>query len=71
MAFIGGLVAYSYLALGMPGSVSLIRKLGTGGVSLCTFLGAVLGVGCAWIWKELQDITRRKPNGRAAKEQAG
>jgi beta-N-acetylhexosaminidase len=71
LAFIGGLVAYSYLALGMPGSVSFIRKLGTGGVSLCTFLGAVLGVGCAWIWKELQDITRRKPNGRAAKEQAG
>ena len=69
LALIGGLVVYSYLALGMPGSVSLIRKLGTGGVSLCTFFGAIVGVGATWIWKELQDITRRKPNGRVVKEQ--
>jgi len=71
LALIGGLVAYSYLALGMPGSVSIIHKLGTGGVALSTFLGAVVGVGCTWIWKELQDITRKKPKGRVAKGQAG
>jgi beta-N-acetylhexosaminidase len=71
LALIGGLVVYSYLALGMPGSVSLIRKLGTGGVALCTFFGAVVGVGGVWIWKELQDITRKRPNGRVTKEQTG
>jgi len=71
LALIGGLMAYSYLALGMPGSVSLIRKLGTGGVALSTFFGAVVGVGGAWIWKELQDITRKKQKGTVAKGQAG
>jgi len=68
LALIGGLAAYSYLALGMPGSIAFIRKLGTAGVAFSVFLGAGFGVGVAWIWKEFEDILRKKPNGRVVKE---
>jgi hypothetical protein len=71
LALIGGLIAYSYLALGMPGSVALIRKLGTGGVALSTFLGAIVGVGAVWVWKEFIEISRKKPSGGVLKERAG
>lgn len=67
LALIGGLTAYLYLALGMPGSIAMIRKLGTGGVALMAFMGAGLGVAAAWIWKELQDISRIRSNGRVMK----
>ena len=69
MAVIGGLVGYSYLALGMPGSISMVQKMGTFGIILVSFLGACGGVAIAWIWKEIQEITRRSHNNRGAKEQ--
>ncbi len=71
LALIGGLSAYSYLALGLPGSIPLIHKMGTAGVVLIAIFGAVFGVGIAWVWKEFQDLRRKKPNPRSLKEHPG
>ncbi|MGB9669333.1 MAG: hypothetical protein ACPL0B_03005, partial [Anaerolineales bacterium] len=54
---IGGLMAYSYLALQLPGSISLLKNLGTFGVIVFTLFGAILGVGLVWFVKT---IKRRK-----------
>ncbi len=47
---IGGMVAYNYVALKLPGSEELLRKAGTPGVVLVTVSGVLLGwgVGIAW-----------------------
>jgi beta-N-acetylhexosaminidase len=50
LALIGGLLAYTYLSLGMPGSSELLQNAGTGGVALVTILGSILGGGAAWGW---------------------
>jgi beta-N-acetylhexosaminidase len=50
LALIGGLLAYTYLSLGMPGSSELLQSTGTGGVALATILGSILGGGAAWGW---------------------
>lgn len=53
LILIGGLSAYSYLALSMPGSKDLVNDLGTTGVLLITLLGAVIGAAAAWSWRGL------------------
>jgi beta-N-acetylhexosaminidase len=50
LAVIGGLIAYSYLALEMPGSQALLSKAGLYGVIGITLVGALVGCGAAWIW---------------------
>ncbi len=49
-ALVGGLLAYNYLALGLPGSEFVLT--GGGGVALIgfTLAGELLGVICAWVW---------------------
>jgi beta-N-acetylhexosaminidase len=54
MALIGGLCAYSYLALRLPGSLSLLTVTGGWGILLTTLLGSLLGIGIAWVWRTLQ-----------------
>jgi hypothetical protein len=66
MAVIGGLTAYSYLALGMPGGVTMIHKMGTVGVVIVSIIGAAGGVAIVWIWKEIQDFIRHNSKSRAA-----
>lgn len=51
LALIGGLLVYTYLALGMPGSVKLQEDLGAWGILLATLLGCGLGIGVAWLWR--------------------
>ncbi len=51
LTLIGGLLAYSYLALGLPGSQGLILSSGSWGVIWVTFLGAVIGAAVLWLWK--------------------
>jgi len=58
LAMIGGLLAYTYLAVGMPGSVTLVRDAGTTGVILVTALGSGIGGSATWGWRFLQ--TSRK-----------
>jgi len=54
MAFIGGLLAYCYLALELPGSQAWLEQQGTAGVILLTVGGAIFGMGIAWSWRWMQ-----------------
>ncbi len=49
VAFIGGLLVYSYLALELPGSNWVIQKEGFWGIVLMTALGAAIAGGSAWL----------------------
>jgi beta-N-acetylhexosaminidase len=51
LVLIGGLAAYSYIALGMPGSKSLLQGMGSRGVLLVTLLGAAVGAVACWSWR--------------------
>lgn len=51
LAFIGGLLAYSYLTLKLPGSISIVQNLGEWGVVLTTLIGASIGIILAWVWR--------------------
>ncbi len=49
--FLGGLLAYNYLVLGLPGAASWIASsAGAFGVLVLTFVGEVLGALAAWTW---------------------
>ena len=49
--FLGGLIAYNYLALGLPGATEWIAAdAGAFGVLVLTFAGEVLGGLAAWVW---------------------
>jgi beta-N-acetylhexosaminidase len=51
LVLIGGLAAYSYIALEMPGSKNVVQDMGTQGVLLVTLLGAAVGAAAAWSWR--------------------
>lgn len=46
----GGLIAYNYLALGLPGSADFAVSNGIGGILLSTFVGVLAGWGGAYFW---------------------
>jgi beta-N-acetylhexosaminidase len=50
LILIGGLAAYSYIAIGMPGGKALVQDFGTTGVLLATLLGTAAGALAAWSW---------------------
>jgi len=50
LAFIGGLMAYSYVALQLPGSEIILERSVARGVILTTLLGASAGLLVTWIW---------------------
>jgi beta-N-acetylhexosaminidase len=54
LALIGSLLAYTYLALGLPGSAQILQVAGTWGLLLITVLGSSLGWSAAWSWKQLE-----------------
>jgi beta-N-acetylhexosaminidase len=58
LILIGGLAAYSYIALKMPGSKTLINDFGTTGVLLMTLAGAVTGAIAAWSWRGLMNLKK-------------
>ncbi len=60
--FLGGLLAYNYLALGFPGAADWIASSsGAFGVLVLTFVGQVLGSLGAWVWmRVLTDQSREK-----------
>ncbi len=49
-AILGGLLAYNYLALGLPGSAAWIKASGLAGILGVVILGAALGFGGGWLW---------------------
>jgi beta-N-acetylhexosaminidase len=51
--FVGGLVAYNYLALGMPGAAEWVASGAVAvGVLLITLIGDTLGALAAWVWMQ-------------------
>ncbi len=54
LALIGGLAAYNYLAMGLPGSENLLESSGALGILLITILGCLVGILAAWIWRYVQ-----------------
>ena len=65
---IGGLLAYNYLALGLPGSQAVINHSGTVGVLLVTLGGIIFGWGAGLIWRQIITsgwrIPGERPSGR-------
>jgi beta-N-acetylhexosaminidase len=52
--FLGGLLAYNYLALGFPGATDWIAdSAGAFGVLVLTFAGELMGALGAWIWMQI------------------
>jgi hypothetical protein len=52
--FLGGLLAYNYLALGFPGAKDWIASsAGAFGVLLLTFTGELIGSLGAWVWMRI------------------
>jgi beta-N-acetylhexosaminidase len=49
-AILGGLLAYNYLALGLPGSAGWIKASGLAGILGVVILGAALGFAGGWLW---------------------
>ena len=49
-ALVGGLLAYNYLALGMPGAVNALVDWGGGALVGITIFGEALGALVAWLW---------------------
>jgi beta-N-acetylhexosaminidase len=50
---IGGLMAYTYLALSLPGSEVVLTERGTTGVLVITFLGVIFGWGVGLFWRQI------------------
>jgi hypothetical protein len=53
--FIGGLLAYTYLAINMPGSETMTQNIGIWGVLIVTTFGAAIGVGAVIIWQMVEN----------------
>ncbi len=47
---LGGLLAYDYLALGMPGSAAWVEANGVYAIVVTTLVGEILGWGAGWLW---------------------
>jgi beta-N-acetylhexosaminidase len=61
LTIIGGFLAYSYLAVGLPGSQGLIESRGSWGVLGTTFLGALVGAGSLWVWQLYTTHPKKQP----------
>ena len=53
LAFCGGLLAYSYLTLKLPGSEILLSKSIASAVFLSTFSGTMIGLLIGFVWKSI------------------
>jgi beta-N-acetylhexosaminidase len=61
---IGGLAAYNYLALNLPGSEAIIEKGVTSGTAIVTLVGVIIGAGVGWLWRRYEERGSRLPNGK-------
>jgi hypothetical protein len=51
MSAAGGLLAYTYMVSGLPGSSSWFENLGRTGVVLVSLVGIVVGLSAGLLWK--------------------
>ena len=58
-AIIGGLIAYCYLALSLPGSQAMQSVLGGWGILLVTMIGSFVGLISTMIWRETKKSARQ------------
>ena len=58
----GGLLAYTYLAMRLPGATDYLQKSGWLGMVVVVILGAVVGFGVAYIWKRLSTGSTKQPD---------
>lgn len=61
LTFAGGLLAYSYLALGFPGSQTWLDGSVARAVLVCTILGCFLGILAGFIWKAISNRSKNTP----------
>lgn len=66
LALISGLLAYSYLALQLPGSKDLLNTSVSRSVFLGTLAGTILGLLITFTWRKITE-TRRQRNPKEAK----
>lgn len=59
LALIGGLIAYIYLSIDLPGSSQLLDGLNSWAILLVTIIGCGLGWGAALGWKKLAENQKR------------
>ena len=59
LTLIGGLLAYSYLALQLPGSEGMLSESVSRSVFLSTLVGTILGLLVAFFWQRLTDARSR------------
>jgi hypothetical protein len=57
-AFLGGLVAYNYAALGLPGSAQWLAQAGFVGLVWMMLIGIGLGLVAAFVWERRERATR-------------
>jgi len=55
MAIIGGIFAYMYIALNLPGSDQLLNIPGSWGILMVSVFGAGLGWGASYGWQKFQE----------------
>jgi beta-N-acetylhexosaminidase len=58
LIMIGSLSAYTYLALGFPGSQQIMASSVGAGVVMCTVFGAGLGLLAAFTWRKMEQVTK-------------
>lgn len=56
LAVIGGLIAYMYMAVGLPGSEQLLSIPGAWGILLITILGTAVGWAASYGWQKIREI---------------
>jgi hypothetical protein len=59
ISLISGLLFYSYLAIGLPGSEEIIRQSGLEGVAFVVIIGTGIGSLLAWLMHYLQRLSSR------------
>lgn len=59
---LGGLLAYTYLAIRLPGSSEYLQRGGMTGMMGVVLLGAVVGLGAAYLWFKLSSESAKQSN---------
>lgn len=62
LALIGGLLAYSYLLLKLPGTQGLWNQSLSRSIFLITLSGCLAGIAAAYLWRALAEARQRKTN---------
>lgn len=66
-SLIGGLIAYTYLAIRLPGSEALLNISVSGSVIIVCLIGSAVGLGIALAWRSIVEKRKHNPtkNGSA------